>query len=124
MVPGCNYEKIDENGHLHIKYNVKSQEKGDKSPKPVTEVLKVDNIVICAGQTPLRSLESGLVSSGLPVFRVGGCEEAGELDAKKAIDMATRLAIRIESSKAGDVFVMDEGRAAKAIDFMRKVIKG
>jgi len=110
---------------LHITYSVKSKSKSkDGKPSKVSEVLKVDNIVTCAGQLPLRELEEGLQARGMTVFRVGGAEEAGELDAKKAIDMATRLAIRVEDSKAGDVHVMDEGRAAKAIDFMRGILRG
>jgi len=125
MVGGVSYDKIDEDGNLHITYSVKSKSKSkDGKPSKVSEVLKVDNIVTCAGQLPLRELEEGLQARGMTVFRVGGAEEAGELDAKKAIDMATRLAIRVEDSKAGDVHVMDEGRAAKAIDFMRGILRG
>lgn len=82
MLGGCKYEKIDENGHLHIR-------QGDK-----TRVLEVDNIVICAGQVEenrLASQPAGVV----PVFLIGGAYKAGELDAKRAIDMGTRLAMRI-----------------------------
>ena len=32
---------------------------------------------------------------GKPVFLIGGAYHAGELDAKRAIDMGTRLAMRI-----------------------------
>jgi 2,4-dienoyl-CoA reductase (NADPH2) len=55
----------------------------------------------------------------MSVFRIGGAEEAGELDAKKAIDMATRLAIKIESAKPGDVYTMDIGTGAKVIEYIR-----
>ena len=42
---------------------------------------------------------------GLPnVFMIGGALEAGELDAKRAIDQGTRLAAVIENAKSGDVF--------------------
>lgn len=81
MLPGCKYEKIDENGHLHIR-------QGDK-----TRVLEVDNIVICAGQVSENQLASEEV--GKPVFLIGGAYYAGELDAKRAIDMGTRLAMKI-----------------------------
>ena len=47
----------------------------------------VDTVVICAGQTPLRTLQEELASeASLNVFLVGGAQEAGELDAKRAID--------------------------------------
>lgn len=81
MLAGCKYEKIDENGHLHIL-------QGDKS-----RVLEVDNVVICAGQVEANQLASEEV--GKPVFLIGGAYHAGELDAKRAIDMGTRLAMRI-----------------------------
>jgi hypothetical protein len=35
---------------------------------------------------------------------IGGAHEAGELDAKRAIDQGTRLAAVIETAKTGDVF--------------------
>lgn len=81
MLPGCRYDKIDENGHLHI-------HQGDK-----TRVLEVDNIVICAGQVSEKEL--ALKEVGKPVFLIGGAYYAGELDAKRAIDMGTRLAMKI-----------------------------
>jgi 2,4-dienoyl-CoA reductase (NADPH2) len=55
-------------------------------------LLEVDNIVICAGQEPLRSLADELSGNGLAVSLVGGADKAVELDAKRAIDQATRLA--------------------------------
>jgi 2,4-dienoyl-CoA reductase (NADPH2) len=53
-------------------------------------------VVICAGQEPLRSLFEPLTKSQVPgkkspkVFLIGGAHEAGELDAKRAIDQGTR----------------------------------
>ena len=38
------------------------------------------------------------------VFLIGGALEAGELDAKRAIDQGTRLAAVVENAKSGDVF--------------------
>jgi 2,4-dienoyl-CoA reductase (NADPH2) len=55
-------------------------------------LLEVDNIVICAGQEPLRSLADELSGNGLAVSLVGGADKAVELDAKRAIDQATRFA--------------------------------
>jgi 2,4-dienoyl-CoA reductase (NADPH2) len=48
--------------------------------------------VICAGQEPLRELQQGLEESGIEYSLVGGACEARELDAKRAIDQATRTA--------------------------------
>jgi 2,4-dienoyl-CoA reductase (NADPH2) len=55
-------------------------------------LLAVDNIVICAGQEPLKTLADDLENSGMEVSLAGGALEAAELDAKRAIDQATRLA--------------------------------
>ena len=53
------------------------------------QVLDVDNVIICAGQEPLRALIEGLTK---PYHLIGGADEAVELDAKRAIDQGTRLA--------------------------------
>ncbi len=79
MIGGVSYEKIDDQG-LHITIN--------GEPK----LLEVDNVVICAGQVPLKTLADELESSDLKVHLVGGAFEAKELDAKRAIDQASRLA--------------------------------
>jgi 2,4-dienoyl-CoA reductase (NADPH2) len=55
-------------------------------------LLEVDNVVVCAGQEPLRTLAGELEGKGLAVSLAGGALEAAELDAKRAIDQATRLA--------------------------------
>jgi 2,4-dienoyl-CoA reductase (NADPH2) len=49
-------------------------------------------VVLCAGQLPLRPLADALASQGRPAHLIGGALEAGELDAKRAIDQAARLA--------------------------------
>jgi 2,4-dienoyl-CoA reductase (NADPH2) len=54
-------------------------------------LLEVDNVVVCAGQEPLDTLARELSGSGVAVSLVGGALEAAELDAKRAIDQATRL---------------------------------
>ena len=79
MMPGCSYDKIDDQG-IHVTI-------GDK-----TEVLDVDNVIICAGQDPLRELVDGL---NKPHHLIGGADVAAELDAKRAIDQGTRLAAEI-----------------------------
>jgi len=82
MIPGVNYERISEQG-LHISY-------GEKRERP--EVIVVDHIILCAGQEPLRELQAPLAATGIKVHLVGGAEVAAELDAKRAINQATRLA--------------------------------
>ncbi len=79
MLAGVNYERIDDAG-LHIT-------NGDDR-----RVLAVDNVVICAGQEPLRELEAPLRERGIEVQLIGGADVAAELDAKRAIDQGARVA--------------------------------
>ncbi len=79
MIPACTYEKVDDQG-LHIDVAGKKQ------------VLAVDNVVVCAGQEPMRDLVAGLEK---PYHLIGGADVAAELDAKRAIDQGTRLALSI-----------------------------
>ena len=58
-------------------------------------VLPVDHVVICAGQEPLRTLADELLALGLNAHCIGGAFEAGELDAKRAIDQGARLAAQV-----------------------------
>ena len=82
MLAGVNYEAITAEG-LWISYGEKHLD---------TQLLAVDNIVLCAGQLPLRELEAPLRAAGCKVQLIGGALEAGELDAKRAILQGTRLA--------------------------------
>ncbi|MDX3004314.1 NADPH-dependent 2,4-dienoyl-CoA reductase [Kribbella solani] len=82
---GVNYERIDDEG-LHISF-------GPKRENP--QVLAVDTVVICAGQEPLRDLAEPLRATGRPIHLIGGAHVAAELDAKQAIDQATRLALTL-----------------------------
>ncbi|MNN90639.1 2,4-dienoyl-CoA reductase [NADPH] [compost metagenome] len=59
------------------------------------QVLPVDNVVICAGQDPLRELQDGLVAEGQSVHLIGGADVAAELDAKRAINQGSRLAAEL-----------------------------
>ncbi|MDP4548618.1 NADPH-dependent 2,4-dienoyl-CoA reductase [Marinobacter sp. MDS2] len=88
MIPGVSYRKIDDEG-LHITVTPKGAEQGED------KVLPVDTVIICAGQDPLRELQSGLEAAGLPVHLIGGADVAAELDAKRAIDQGSRLAAEI-----------------------------
>lgn len=82
---GVNYERIDDEG-LHISF-------GPKHERPRT--LRVDNVIICAGQESVRDLAAGLTAAGIPAHLIGGAELAAELDAERAIDQGTRLAARL-----------------------------
>jgi 2,4-dienoyl-CoA reductase (NADPH2) len=82
MIPGVTYDKIDDAG-LHV------------TIKGEPQVLAVDNVVICAGQDPLRELQQPLLDAGKPVHLIGGADVAAELDAKRAIDQGARLAASI-----------------------------
>ena len=59
----------------------------------VDEVLAVDTVVLCAGQVPARGLADDLIARGVAVHVIGGADVAAELDAKRAIDQGTRLAL-------------------------------
>ena len=64
--------------------------------------MDVDTIIVCAGQESSFDLEAPLKSRGVNVHRIGGAAYAGELDAKRAIDMGTRLGVRIEELSGED----------------------
>ncbi len=82
MIGGVSYEGIDDRG-LKIRT-------GED-----VRVLEVDNVVICAGQESNRALYDELVAAGVKAHVIGGAHTAGELDAKRAIDQGTRLAVTL-----------------------------
>lgn len=79
MVSSVDYRRIDDDG-LHVTVDGESR------------TLAVDNVVICAGQEPLRELADQLQAAGRSVHLIGGAAEATELDAKRAIRQGTTLA--------------------------------
>ncbi|MGB7299769.1 MAG: NADPH-dependent 2,4-dienoyl-CoA reductase [Burkholderiaceae bacterium] len=79
FLTGVHYQKIDDDG-LHITI-------GDQN-----KLLRVDTVIVCAGQKPMRDLYDHLKSTGIRASLIGGAFEAAELDAKTAIDQATRMA--------------------------------
>lgn len=83
MLNSVEYLSIDNDG-LHIRID-------EGEP----QLLPVDNIVICAGQDPLRELQAGLVAAGQSVHLIGGADVAAELDAKRAINQGSRLAAEL-----------------------------
>ncbi|WP_291961879.1 NADPH-dependent 2,4-dienoyl-CoA reductase [Maribacter sp.] len=76
------YTKIDDEG-LH--YTQNNEQK----------ILAVDSVVICAGQLPFKELLEPLQEKGIKVHVIGGADVAAELDAKRAINQACRLAAKI-----------------------------
>ncbi|WP_027076144.1 NADPH-dependent 2,4-dienoyl-CoA reductase [Maribacter antarcticus] len=76
------YTKIDDEG-LHYTQNEEAK------------VLAVDNVIICAGQVPFAALVAPLEEKGIKVHVVGGADIAAELDAKRAINQASRIAAEI-----------------------------
>lgn len=85
QLSGVNYEQINDDG-LHISF-------GPKRRRP--QLLAVDNVVVCAGQEPVRDLESELRRHGINPHISGGAAVAAELDAKRAIKQGTELAARL-----------------------------
>ena len=79
MIGGCEYTRIDDTG-LHLLVNGEAR------------LLEVDNVIVCAGQEPNRDLASAMEGS---VQLIGGADVAAELDARRAIDQAVRLAAKI-----------------------------
>jgi 2,4-dienoyl-CoA reductase (NADPH2) len=57
--------------------------------------LDVDTVVICAGQEPRRELLDAVRATGVPVQLVGGADVATELDAERAIEQGTRVALAL-----------------------------
>jgi 2,4-dienoyl-CoA reductase (NADPH2) len=82
MVSGVEYLRVDDAG-LHTRVNGEPR------------LFEVDTVIVCAGQMPLRTLHDELVARGLRSTLVGGAFEAAELDAKRAIDQASRLAAAV-----------------------------
>jgi 2,4-dienoyl-CoA reductase (NADPH2) len=85
QLSGVNYERVNDEG-LHISF-------GPKHERP--QLLPVDNVVLCAGQEPVRELEEDLRRNGIDPHIVGGAAFAAELDAKGAIKQGTELAARL-----------------------------
>ena len=82
MIAGVEYHRIDDAG-LHFRVDGEPQS------------LDVDTIVICAGQEPRRDLVGALEAMGIRPRLIGGADVAVELDAKRAIDQGTRVALAL-----------------------------
>jgi len=87
MIDNVKYDKVDENGNLHISLGK------DK------KILDVDNIILCSGQiSNTRIVDEADSDFSEKIYSIGGAYEALELDAKRAIDMGTRLALKIANT--------------------------
>ena len=82
MIAGVEYDRVDDAG-LHFRVDGEPQS------------LDVDTIVICAGQEPRRDLVGALEAMGIRPRLIGGADVAVELDAKRAIDQGTRVALAL-----------------------------
>ncbi|CAJ1964596.1 unnamed protein product [Cylindrotheca closterium] len=120
MINGVNYDEIDADGNLHYTRDGKK------------EVLEVDTIVLCAGQVEHRELQEMAVEKDQPsvpskyVYTLGGAYAAGELDAKRAIDMGARLAARIHQNdvaQGNHVFKAPPTTEEKMFKLLRKFTK-
>jgi 2,4-dienoyl-CoA reductase (NADPH2) len=90
MLSGVNYERIGDDGAGGLGLFITFGEKRSDGT-----VLSVDNIVLCAGQEPLRELLEPLRAAGVRTTLIGGADEASELDAKRAINQGTRVAAAV-----------------------------
>ena len=80
MLSGVDYVRIDDAG-LHLLVGGQAV------------LLEVDQIIVCAGQESEQSLLAGLHAAGRTAHLIGGAARALALDAKRAIDEGTRLAL-------------------------------
>jgi 2,4-dienoyl-CoA reductase (NADPH2) len=77
---GVRYQKINDLGLTFLQDN-----------QPV--VLPLDSIIVCAGQVANTDLYHELHQAGQSVHLLGGAYQAQELDARQAIEQATRLSL-------------------------------
>ncbi len=82
MIDDVTYQKIDDAG-LHIQV------------QGVPQLLEVDNVIICAGQVSNNQLYTKLKEKNTNVHLIGGALEAGELDAKRAIEQGVKVGITL-----------------------------
>lgn len=82
QISGVTYKAIEADG-------VVIEVKGE------TKKIPCDTVVVCAGQDSNRALLEPLQKANIPVHLIGGADLASELDAKRAIDQGTRLAVTI-----------------------------
>ena len=79
---GVEYLRIDDDG-LHVMHE--GHEK----------CIPAEQIIICAGQESVNDLYAQLQALGQAVHLIGGARQAGELDAKRAIEEGFKLALSL-----------------------------
>lgn len=79
MMGGVSYDAVTAQGLLVTKAGTQT-------------LIEADTIVMCAGQLSDRSLADAIEAKGGTCHVIGGADVAAELDAKRAIDQAARLA--------------------------------
>lgn len=89
MRAGVEYVRVDEGG-LTVREPAHNSNNVNNAPRE--SLIAADTIVVCAGQEPARDLVGEIEALGITPHLIGGAAEAGELDAKRAIDEGTRLA--------------------------------
>lgn len=82
LMGGVSYDKIDDQG-LHIQHNGEAK------------LLEADTVVICAGQESVRPFHEMWEEMGDKLHVIGGADQAGELDAVRAIRQGVKLAISL-----------------------------
>jgi 2,4-dienoyl-CoA reductase (NADPH2) len=82
ILVGVEYRRIDDRG-LHVVHD------------GMEKLLEVDHVVLCAGQEPVRTLHDELTARGIRSHLIGGAHVAAELDAFRAIDEGTRVALSL-----------------------------
>ncbi len=82
FLDGLQYVRITSEG-IEVKRNEEVQ------------LIEADHIVVCAGQESRNSLFEQLKNEGHSMHLIGGAKEAGELDAKRAIEEGTRVGMKI-----------------------------
>jgi len=79
---GCAYRRIDEAG-VHVTVDGEDR------------LIEADTVVLCAGQEPAAALLDELRARGVRADAIGGAARAAELDALRAIEEGTALALAI-----------------------------
>ncbi len=82
ILTGVSYERISDEG-LHIEID------GEKT------LITANTIIICAGQESRTSLHEELTMAGVTTHLIGGAQQAGELDALRAISQGYKLALTL-----------------------------
>ena len=85
MLSGVNYEEIVPGG-IRISFG---------EARERARLIEAETVILCAGQESERALADRLSAEGRAVHLIGGAERAAELDAKRAIDQAVRLALAL-----------------------------